>query len=374
MKHILPVLLLLAACTTGKYPAGSHLPLVFVGTYTEDLGFVHGKAAGIYTCRFDPATGALTVVDSATGIANPSFLALAPNRKYLYAVAENGGKPGAPYGSVAAYRIGPGGHLTKINEVPSYGVAPCHVSVDASGRYALVANYATGNVVSYGIGADGGLSDSLSADQHPGHSPWAHMIIPVPGRRNEVLAVDKGVDRVYLYRFEAGILRRADSLRLSPGAGPRHFDFHPSDPTLGFVINENSSSLASVRFGKDGWKPVVLDSLSTLPAGFRGSNTCADVHVHPNGRFVYGSNRGHNSIAIFSVDPLSGKLTLVGHEPTQGALPRNFMITPDGNWLLAANQNSDTVVAFRIDPNTGRLTPAGQSSRVMTPVCLRYGS
>lgn len=371
MKHLLPALLLLAACGQKQPQQQDTRPIVFVGTYTEDLGFVQGKAAGIYTCRLDTLTGALTITDSTTGIANPSFLTLSPNKKYLLAVSEGGGKPEAAYGGLVAYGINENGKLLKINGVPSYGVAPCHVSTDASGQYVLVANYVTGNVVSYGLHSDGSLTDSLSSDQHPGAAPWAHMIIPTPFGPERVLAVDKGDDQVFMYQLTAGKLRRLESLRLSPGAGPRHFDFHPADPTLGFVINENSCSVASVRFGADGLKAAILDSLSTLPAGFQGKNTCADIHVHPNGRFVYGSNRGHNSIAIFSVDTASGKLTLVGHEPTQGALPRNFMITPDGKLLLVANQNSDNVVAFRIDPATGKLTPTGANSRVPTPVCLK---
>lgn len=365
------LLLLTVSCTLNTPPAKDARPLVFVGTYTENLGFVDGKAAGIYTCLLDTTNGALTIIDTMTGIANPSFVTLSPDKKCLYAVAENGGKPEAPYGSVVAYSIGAHGKLTKLNEVPSYGVAPCHISTDASGKYLLVANYASGNVLSYGIRPDGSLSDSLSADTHPGATPWAHMIIPTPFGPNRVLAVDKGDDQVFLYQLEQGKLHRVDSLHLAPGAGPRHFAFHPQERTLGFVIDENSSSIASVRFNADGLKPVILDSLSTLPAGFKGANSCADIHVHPNGRFVYGSNRGHNSIAIFSVDPATGKLSLVGHESTQGAFPRNFMITPDGKLLLVANQNSGNVAAFRIDPTSGKLTPTGANSLVPTPVCLR---
>lgn len=372
MKHLLLLFLLaIAACGAPHSTPADTRPLVFVGTYTEDLGFVQGKADGIYTCRLDTATGTLQIVDTTAGIANPSFLTLSADHKYLYAVAENGGKPEAPYGSVVAYRVGPAGQLEKINEQPSYGVAPCYISLDATGRYALVANYATGNVATYGIGPDGALSDSICVVQHPGKQPWAHMIIPMPGHNDRVLAVDKGADQLFGYRLEGGQLTMTDSLRMSPGAGPRHFAFHPADPTLGFVLNENSCSLAAVRFNADGTHPQVLDSLSTLPADFQGNNTCADVHVHPNGRFVYGSNRGHNSIAVFSVEPASGKLALLGHQATQGEIPRNFMLTPDGKLLLVANQNSGTVAAFRINPETGLLTPTGQVSAVPTPVCLK---
>lgn len=373
MKQLCPALLLLiAACSPAPKPVVDERPILLVGTYTENLGFVDGKATGIYTCRFDTATGVLTIVDTTTGIANPSFLSFSPDHRYAYAVAENGGKPEAPFGSVVAYRTDANGGLEKINEVPSYGAAPCHVSTDVSGKYVLVANYATGNVLSYGVKADGSLTDSLSSDHHPGATPWAHMIGPTSFGPERLLSVDKGDDQVFLYDLRQGKLQRIDSLRLAPGAGPRHFAFHPTDPTLGFVINENSCSVASVRFGADGLHPVVLDSLSTLPAGYKDPNSCAEILVHPSGRWVYASNRGHNSIAIFGVDPATGKLTLVGHEPTQGAFPRNFTISPDGHWLLAANQNSGNVVAFRIDPQTGKFMGPGKSSAVPTPVCLQW--
>lgn len=374
MKYLLPAVLFVCAACNRHYQADSDpRPLLFIGTYTQNLGFVDGKGAGIYTCRFNSNDGVLSVTDTASGIDNPSFLALSPDKKCLYAVSETGGKPEAPYGSVVAYRIGAGGALKKINAVSSYGVAPCHISVDPGGRYVFVANYASGNVVSYRIGAGGVLSDSLSAHSHIGANPHAHMIIPVPGHPDQALSVDKGADQLLIYRLQHGRLSPLDSLRLASGEGPRHFAFHPVDNTLGFVINENSSSLASVRFDKSGRHPLVMDRQSTLPPGFTGKNTCADVHVHPNGRYVYGSNRGHNSIAVFEADTATGKLTLLGCESTQGALPRNFMITPDGNWLLVANQNSGTVVSFQIDPATGRLKPAGPICPVPTPVCLKIG-
>jgi len=373
MKHLFfsfLSLFTLAACTS-PVPPPPVSPLVFVGTYTQKLGHVDGKASGIYVCRLDLKSGALTVVDSTTDIANPSFLTLSPNKTRLYAVGENGGKPGQPFGSVAAYQVSPEGKLTKINEVPSYGVAPCHISTDLLGQFVFVANYGTGNLLSYGIRPDGGLTDSLDQEQHIGAHPWAHQALTSPD--NHLLwAVDKGVDRVFAYDLDTnGRLALSATLSLPKDAGPRHLDFCPADPSLMAVINEVNSSVLTFRFDSQSRQFTRLDSLSTLPTGFASNNSCADLHFHPNGRFLYGSNRGHDSIVIYAVDPATGRLTLVGHQLAGGAVPRNFMLTPDGKWLLVAHQNSGTVSAFRVDEASGRLTPTGAPSRVATPVCLK---
>lgn len=360
----------LSTCTS-PVPHPRVSPLVFIGTYTQKLGHVDGKASGIYVCRLDTTSGVLTVVDSVTDLVNPSFLTLSPNKTRLYAVGENGGKPDQPFGSVAAYRVSPEGKLLKINEVPSYGVAPCHISMDLLGLFVFVANYASGNVLSYGIRPDGSLTDSLCCRQHPGEHPWAHQVLTSPD--NLLLwAVDKGADQVFAYELDTiGGLAQLAVLPLPKGTGPRHLDFCPADPTLMAVINELSSSVLTFRFDPQTKQFARLDSLSTLPTGFSEKNTCADLHFHPNGRFLYGSNRGHDSIVIYEVDPSNGRLTLIGHQAAGGATPRNFMLTPDGNWMLVAHQNSSTVAAFRIDAATGRLTPAGPPSRVATPVCLK---
>jgi 6-phosphogluconolactonase len=373
MKKILFILFACSACSSPTPPHAmkpDHRPIIFAGTYTEKLGHVDGKASGIYTCRFDPESGALTVVDSATDIANPSFLCISPDKKQLYAVAETGGTPDQPFGGVAAYRINENGKLLKINEVTSYGVAPCHVSTDRSGKFVFVANYVTGNVLSFGIRPDGGLTGPLDMVQHPGEQPWAHMIVPAPDN-SSVWAVDKGADRIFQYLLSPdGKLKLQRSQATAKGAGPRHLDFNQMAPQQFAVINELNSTVNYYRQENDG-SVTILDSVSTLPAGFSGENSCADLHFHPNGRFLYGSNRGHDSIVIFAVDAETGKLEMLGHQSTLGKFPRNFLITPDGKWLLAANQNSDTVSAFRIDAETGMLTPAGAPSPVKTPVCLR---
>ncbi len=352
-------------------------PIIFVGTYTQKLGHVNGQATGIYTCRFDTLSGVLTVVDSATDVVNPSFLTVSPDKKYVYAVAEIAGKGDERLGKVVSYKNTEGGKLLKINELSSYGNAPCHISTDRTGKFIFVANYVTGNVLSYGVKSDGGLTDSICMMQHKATSPWAHNIQPSVDNKN-VFAVDKGADKIYLYSLdEKGKLMLKSDISTATGAGPRHLDFNPKNPFQFVVINENSSAMGSYAYdantlsiGLPKEKIKLLDSLSTLPKDFTNNNSCADVHFHPNGKFVYGSNRGHNSIVIYSFNSETGKLTFVGHESTQGEIPRNFMVTPDGKWLLAANQNSDSVVAFKINGETGKLTMVKKNS-VMTPVCLK---
>jgi 6-phosphogluconolactonase len=337
-------------------------PIVFVGTYTQNLGFVNGKGVGIYTCRMDTANGALTVIDSTTDIENPSFLTVSPDKKYLYAVSEMA----LSSGKVCAYKIGNNGKLLKINDVSSYGTAPCHLSTDPSGKFVFVANYVTGNVSSYGVKADGGLTDSLSMQRNDGEQPLAHQILTQPNQKT-VWAVDKGADKIFTYDLnEKGQLTSRKSIVTTNGSGPRHLALTP-DKKFAYVINEVNSTINAYSYQTE---LVDIQTISTLPAGFNEKNTTAEIAVHPNGQFVYGSNRGHNSIVLFKIDPSTGKLNWVAHEPTQGAIPRHFMITPDGKLLLVANQNSDNVVAFAIDGATGLLKPTGQKSRVMTPVCL----
>ncbi len=371
MKNVFFLLLLFIGCTNTAKKDVSKQPIVFVGTYTQNLGFVDGKASGIYTCRLDMSTGIMTVVDSVGGIANPSFLTVSPDKKYLYAVAENGGKPEQPFGSVVAFKITEGGKLMKINEVSSYGAAPCHVSTDQAGKSVYVANYSTGNVVSYKVKPDGGLTDSMATHQHVGEShAWAHQFIQSPDGKY-LLSCDKGADKIYVYKYDenAKIAPLSNStIDLPKGAGPRHLAFNPMNPNLLYVINEVNNTISSVTFGE---KSTINETVSTLPTDFSGQNTTAEIAVHPKGKFVYGSNRGHNSIVSYQVNETTGKLTLLEHTPTQGLAPRNFMITADGSLLLVANQNSNNVVAFFIDPMTGKLTATGAKSPVFTPVCLQ---
>jgi 6-phosphogluconolactonase len=225
--------------------------------------------------------------------------------------------------------------------------------------------------VSYTVKADGGLSDSIAMHQHKGDSiAWAHQFVQSPDGKH-LLSCDKGADKIFVYDYDktGKIIPLSNAtINLAKGAGPRHLAFNPINSNLFYVINENNNTINSVNFGL---KSTINETISTLPADFTGQNSTADIHVHPKGKFVYGSNRGHNSIVAFRVNETSGKLNLIGHVSTQGLVPRNFMITPDGSLLLVANQNSSNVVAFKIDQLTGKLTPTGANSSVFTPVCLK---
>jgi 6-phosphogluconolactonase len=346
---------------------------VYVGAYTEPPA---GNAEGIYAFRFDGESGALELVQTVREVANPSFLVLSGDGQYLYAVNE------LDQGGVSAFSRDPdGGKLSSLNWQASHGASPCYISLDPSGRYALVANYTSGTVAALPIADDGSLEAASSVIQHEGSSidpkrqggPHAHMIAPTPDGRF-VLATDLGTDQVMVYRLEEGRLvpnpDGPSSASAEPGAGPRHFAFGTDGRTL-YVINELSSTLTVYAYDSASGELSPRQTVSSLPEGFDGKNTCAQVVVSPDGRFVYGSNRGHNSIATWAIGD-GGEVTLAGHEPTQGTDPRNFAIDPSGRWLLAANQRSDTIVHFRRDAESGLLTATGQVTQVPTPVAIVF--
>lgn len=356
---------------------------IFVGTYTRSLPHVQAKSEGIYLLKLDPTSGALSHVNKTVGVENPSYLTLHPSGNYLYAANEVGDFGGKASGAVSAFAIErASGALTFLNQEATDGAAPCHLCVDKTGRYLLTANYTGGSVVVHPIGRDGRLGKMSDFIQHVGSSvnpqrqkePHAHSFTIAADNRF-AYAADLGLDRVLIYAFNAdqGKLTPAEQswVRVHPGAGPRHFDFHPNG-RYAYVINELDSTMTVFAYDASTGRLTELQSLPTLPAGFEGRSHCADIHVHPTGKFVYGSNRGHDSIAIFAIDPNTGLLTAVGHESTQGKVPRNFVIDPSGVFLLAANQNTDTVVVFRIDQTTGKLSPTGHVLDVPTPVCLKF--
>ena len=356
--------------------------IVYVGTYTRELPHGRGKSDGIYVYAMDTATGALSHIQTVTGVPNPAFLALHPSGRYLYSVNSQGEIDGRKGGAVSAFAIDPAtGTLTYLNRQPSEGVGPCHVSVEQTGRYVLVASYGSGSIAMLPIGAEGQLEPASDAVQHAGSSvnprrqegPHAHSINVSPGNRF-ALVPDLGLDKVLVYRLDldAGKLVPNDPPAglAAPGAGPRHLDFHPNGRYV-YVINELDSTLAAYAYDDTRGTLDPIQTVSTLPEGFSGENSCADVHVHPNGRFVYGSNRGHDSLAIFAIDEATGRLTALGHTSTQGRVPRNFAIDPTGTFAYAANQDTDTIVTFRIDPATGALTPTGDVTNVLTPVCVK---
>ena len=348
--------------------------LLYVGTYTK------GKSEGIYVYRMNLADGELKPAATVKGVSNPSFLAIDPSRRFLYAANESGEFAGKKGGGVTAFAIDQKtGDLRKINEQHSPGV-PCHVSVHPSGKFVLAANYGGGNVVIYPVRSGGAVGEASDVAQHSGQGgdpkrqdgPHAHCIILDASGQN-AFAPDLGIDKVMIYRIDLknGKFRPNGFAATKPGAGPRHFDFHPSGK-FAYVINELNSTLTAFAYDKTKGALTELQTVSTLPSDFSGPNSCADIHVHPSGKFVYGSNRGHDSIVSYTIDPSSGKLNLIAHDSTQGKTPRNFGIEPTGAFLLAANQNTDNVVTFRIDQQTGKLTATGQSIEIPSPVCLKF--
>ena len=356
---------------------------LYIGTYTLRNPSVNGRADGIYRYQLDPLSGALTfaeVIDG-SGTVNPSWLTLAPDRRHLYAVNEITGAEGTT-GTVSAFAIDPAtGHLRYLNQQATLGLAPCYVSVAPAGNACLVANYETGNLCVVPIEADGSLGAPAQVIQFAGSGPnrarqagsHAHMVLQQPDGRH-IYAIDLGSDRIMHYRFDTahGELIPANPpwMVLPPGTGPRHIAFHPHAP-VAYIISELQSTITVCRHDPASGALAALQTLSTLPPGFVGQNLGAEIQVAPSGRFVYASNRGHNSLATFAVDPATDELTLLGHVPTQGSGPRAFIILPAGDMLLVANQETDTVVAMRIDPKTGALSATGQVAAVPSPVCLQ---
>lgn len=351
--------------------------LVYVGTYTS------GKSEGIYLYRLDLTSGKLRHAATTKGVKDPSFIALAPGTRSLYAVNEVEDFGGKKSGALSSFAIDqPTGNLRLLNQQPSLGGAPCYVDVDRSGRFVLVANYSGGNIAVLPIRSDGSLGEATDVKQYVGSSinverqegPHAHCIVLDPANRF-AYGCDLGTDKVMIYRFDARrgklIPGRTPWVQLKPGAGPRHITFHP-DGKYAYVINELHATVTAFAHDRDRGNLKEVQTIPTLPADFTGENTSADIHVSPDGRFLYCSNRGHDSIAAFQIAPRSGKLTFVAHQSSGGKAPRNFAIDPTGRFLLVANQKSDNIVTYRRDLKTGQLTATGHVAEVPSPVCLKF--
>ena len=351
--------------------------LVYVGTYTT------GKSEGIYLYRLNLSSGELNHVVTTSGVVNPSFLALAPSRRYLYAVNEVEEFAGRRSGAVSAFAVDQRtGELRLLNQKPSWGADPCYVDVAAGGRFVLIANYTGGNVTVFPVQPDGSLGEATDMKQARGSSvirerqegPHAHCIVLDPTNRF-AYSCDLGTDKIMIFRFDArsGKLLPGEPpwVQVKAGAGPRHLAFHPSGKYV-FVLNELHSTVTAFTRDLEKGSLQELQTLTTLPKDFTGTNSSADIHVSSDGRFVYCSNRGHDSIAIFTIEPRHGALNSVGHESTRGMTPRNFAIDPSGMFLLVANQKSDNIVVFRLDQKTGRLSSTGQVVEVPSPVCLKF--
>jgi len=341
--------------------------VVYVGTYTGGKS----ESQGIYRYRLDLRTGAMEL-EGATASESPSFLALHPDGGFLYAVNESSAE-------VSAFSIDPTtGDLTFLNKLPAGGSLPCHIVVDASGKNVLIATYGGGNISAFPIQKDGSLGEATAFVQHERsptdeRGPNAHSINLSADNRFAFVA-DLGLNKVFVYRFDAAkgtlVPHEEPSAPLKPGAGPRHFAFHP-DGRYAYVINELDSTMTTFAYDPERGTLREVQTTTTLPAGVEKSWT-AEVQVEPSGRFVYGSNRGHDSIAVFAMDPENGTLTLVEHEPTQGKFPRGFGIDPTGNFLLVGNQESNVIVIFRINQKTGELDATGQVLSVPKPVCVKF--
>ncbi len=377
-----------AACAAGAMMptmrAGAAQPdtkgrkmLVYIGTYTQR------GSEGIYRFQLDTETGALTAPMVAAKTPNPSFLALHPSGRYLYACNETTSYQGTKSGSISAFAVDPNtGDLTFLNQQSSRGGAPCHVVVDKLGKNVLVANYVGGNVASLPVQADGKLGEATGFVQHQGssvnprrqESPHAHSI-NLDAANRFAFAADLGLDKVLIYRFDSATGNLTPNTpgyaSVDPGSGPRHFTFHPSGK-FAYVINEMLSTVTMFHYNAEKGALDRIQAITTLPDDFKGNTSTAEVQVHPSGKFLYGSNRGHDSIAIFTIDPSTGLLRKAGHQSTGGKTPRNFGIDPSGKFLLAANQDSGTVNVFRIDASTGALTPTGHSAQVPMPVCVKF--
>lgn len=365
MRFLLPLTVCLAAVALGRCED----PYVLVGTNTGD------ESQGIHVYRFDVETGALAPVGGVDGIGNPSFVTVSPCGKFVYAVSEAGG------GAVAAWRFDEArGTLTLLNTQPSGGASPCHLSLDRTGRFLLVGNYGGGNFRSFPVGPDGSLGPPGQTLQHSGQgadpvrqqAPHVHSVNLTPNNR-DLFVLDLGTDQVMVYRFDPASGRISEgspaSVATAPGAGPRHLAFHPHGGFV-YVINELNSTITAYVHADGTLRE--FQTVPTLPPEFEGKNFPADIHVSGDGKFLYGSNRGHNSLVVYRIDKVTGRLALAGHHVLRGRTPRNFAIDPSDNFILVANQDSNTIEVLRRNPETGLLTDTGQETGVRKPACVIF--
>ncbi len=357
----------------------NNLLTLLVGTYTEGDAAAKDKSEGIYVYEMNPATGELQYKSTAAGIKNPSYLAVHPSNKYVFAASETSGNDTIKTGLVYAYEFDKSSKkLNMINAVSSEGTGPCYVSVHPSGNFAMTANYGSGSVALYPVANTGKLEKASSVDQHQGKgptdrqkSPHAHMIIP--GKNQDfIYAVDLGTDEIVVYKLDADKLVNTNkNTKLPGGAGPRHLDFHP-EKDWAYVVNELGGTVTALKLDPSTGSLTTFQTISTLPEGAI-EGACADIHVTPSGKYLYASNRGeHNSIAMYAINQETGELTLIGHQATKGETPRGFVIDPSGKFLLVANQNSGNVVTFKIDEATGKLIDTGFETEIPKPVCLKF--
>lgn len=341
----------------------------YVGTYTGS------GSNGIYLYTFDVNSGQFTPTGYCAESKNPSFLAIDAQQHYLYSVNESN------EGQVVSFRMDQTTkELTRINVQSSQGKHPCHMSVNREGTFLFAVNYTGGSVCLYPIHEDGSIEDISHFIQHEGHGPRAdrqesahpHSIFIDPSNK-WMLVPDLGLDTIFIYKLNASEQKLVEhrQVKVHAAAGPRHLEFHPTTPYV-YVINELDSTITSFSFDSALGDLIAVQTIPTLPEGFAGDNICADIHITPNGKFLYGSNRGDNSLAVYRIDTSTGLLTLVEIVSVGGRTPRNFAIAPDGKFLLAANQDSDNIVIFRIDQEAGRLSNLNLDAEISKPVCIKF--
>jgi 6-phosphogluconolactonase len=361
--------------------------LVYVGTYTEPIEFgtgkvLQGKGEGIYVLRLDLKSGALEQIGITTGVANPSYLAFDTSQRFLYAVNELKSYQNRPTGTVSAFAVEPTtGELRLLNRQPTHGTDPCHVTVDARRKHLFVANFKSGSVCVLPVHDDGSLGEACDFIQHQGagidpvrqSGPHAHSVTLDAANRHAFVP-DLGLDKVFIYKFDArrGMLEPnpVPWIKLRPGAGPRHLALHPGG-SFAYLINELDSTVAALSYDRKAGALQERQTISTLPDAFYGASSGADIHVSRSGRFVYASNRGHDSIAVYRIHRHTGRLTYVDTVSIDGKTPRSFCIDPTGTFLLVAAQDSDAIMTLRIDADRGVLQPTGHSVQVPTPVCVK---
>jgi 6-phosphogluconolactonase len=363
---------------------------LMIGTYTR--ANTKNPSKGIYVYQFNTNTGDFSPVSEATGIKNPSFLAISPDQKFVYSVGETDGD-----GSVSAFSFDKKtGNLTKLNTQASGGANPCHVSIDKTGKWVLVGNYSGGSLSILPVETDGSLGKATQTIQHEGHGPNAarqekphvHSVNIAPNN-SDVFVPDLGTDKIVTYTLDAKngklLAGKPAFTKVADGAGPRHFTIHPNGK-FAYVIQELNSTVTAFNYAKG--KLIPFQTITTLATDYeeKNKNFCADIHISPDGKFLYGSNRfvdassgkavfaknnSIDTIVMYGIDQKTGKLTYIGNEPILGKVPRNFMITPNGKFLLVANQETDTITIFERDAKTGKLTPTGRQIEVPVPVCLQ---
>ncbi|MDG0814187.1 lactonase family protein [Cohnella rhizosphaerae] len=348
----------------------------FIGSYADAEG------PGLYACAYDESTGALTLLDQADGLQNPTFLAVNEESRTIYPLTEIKDAEGTRRGAAAAYRFSPAeGRLQKVNEAQAIPATACHIALDRTNRLVMTASYHGGLFGVSDVRDDGGVGAPRELHRHEGKGALpvqsqARVHSVIVDRDNRYAAVsDLGLDKVFLYKLDPAnrSLKRHSETDIAPGSGPRHFVFHPQLP-FGYGINELNSTLTVYAYDAEAGRLKVAQTISTLPKAFEGDNACADIHLSPDGKFLYGSNRGHDSIVVCRIDPKNGLLEPVEYAPTLGGHPRNFAVSPDGRFVLVANRDGNHVVTFSRDADTGKLLPTGSELSVSKPVCVRFAA